>query len=136
MESGPVVQDIDRRKDSLEIIRRGREAVTDRREGSTAKYLQFEGAAAGIKVAAKTGTSEWGSVTSRKAHKNPDHSWLIGYAPAEQPVVAFAIFIHSGTSGGRACSGVAKKVLEAYFGKYGRTGHTGHATALAAPVDP
>ncbi len=128
-DGGPDVTDLDIRKDYLEVVRRGMEAVTDNREGSTAKWLQLEGASAGIKVAAKTGTSEWGTPASREAGVTPDHSWLLGYAPADRPVVAFAIFIHSGTGGGRACSPVAKKVLEAYFAKYGRDGHAASATA-------
>ncbi|HYE08252.1 MAG TPA: penicillin-binding transpeptidase domain-containing protein [Planctomycetota bacterium] len=127
-EGGPDVVDLDIRKDYLEVVRRGMEAVTDNRDGSTAKWLQLEGAAAGIKVAAKTGTSEWGSIASREKGETPDHSWLIGYAPADRPVVAFALFIHCGTGGGRACSPVAKKLLEAYFTKYGREGH---AAAMA-----
>ena len=37
--------------------------------------------------------------------------------------MAFACFIHSGTNGGPATSGVVKRVLETYFTKYGRAGH-------------
>lgn len=122
-EGGPAVKDLSIRQDYLDVVRRGMELVTDNREASTAKYLILEGAAAGIKVAAKTGTSEWGSRAGRESGRNPDHAWLIGYAPADNPVIAFAIFIHSGTSGGRACSPVAKKLLEAYFTRYGREGH-------------
>ena len=91
--------------------------------GGTARLLVLEGQAAGIKVAAKTGTAEWGSAESRAAGRTPDHAWMIGYAPADRPVVAFACFIHSGTFGGKACTPVIKRVLERYFAKYGRGGH-------------
>jgi len=114
----PEVQDLRIRADWLEDVRHGMEKVTA--PGGTAKYLNLSNASEGIQVAAKTGTSEWGN---QDPTRFPDHSWLIGYAPADEPRVAFAIFIHSGTSGGRACSGVAKQVLETYFGKYGRAGH-------------
>lgn len=114
----PEVVDLRVRADWLEDVRHGMEQVTA--PGGTAKYLNLSGAAEGIQVAAKTGTSEWGNTDPTRF---PDHAWLIGYAPADEPKVAFAIFIHSGTSGGRACSGVAKQVLETYFGKYGRAGH-------------
>jgi penicillin-binding protein 2 len=120
---GPVVQDLGIKGEYLRVVRQGMEKVTENSEGSTAKYLQLEGLSAGIKVAAKTGTSEWGTSASRASGKTPSHAWLIGYAPADAPVVAFAVFIHSGTSGGRACSPMAKRVLEAYFARYGKTGH-------------
>jgi penicillin-binding protein 2 len=116
----PEVVDLDIRADYLEDVRRGMEQVTA--PGGTAKYLSLSGPAEGIEVAAKTGTSEWGNPGDQS--RFPDHSWLIGYAPADNPKIAFAIFIHSGKSGGRASSPVAKKVLEAYFAKYGRAGHS------------
>ena len=119
----PVVQDLHIRQANLDELRRGMELVTDNVPGSTAKLLVLEGAAAGIKVAAKTGTAEWGSGASREAGRTPDHSWMAGYAPAHNPTVAFAIFIHSGTFGGQACTAIAKRVLERYFTKYGPGGH-------------
>lgn len=104
-----------------EEIRRGMEMVTDRTvPHATATHLVLEGPAASVRVAAKTGTSEWGN---KDQTRFPDHAWLIGYAPAQRPTVCFAIFIFGGTSGGRACSGVAKQVLETYFTRYGATGH-------------
>jgi len=116
---GPTVRDLHVRQEYLEEVRRGMRAVTDG-AGGTATYLQLGGDFRDISVAAKTGTSEWGNTDQIRF---PDHAQLIGYAPADNPTIAFAIFIHSGTSGGRACSGVAKHVLEAYFAKYGRHGH-------------
>jgi len=117
---GPEVRDLNIRAQYLEDVRHGMEAVTA--TGGTAKYLSLSGPAEGIEVGAKTGTSEWGNPGDQT--RWPDHAWLIGYAPADNPKIAFAIFIHSGKSGGRACSPVAKKVLEAYFAKYGREGHS------------
>ena len=119
----PVVTDLHIRKSHLDELRRGMEDVTANLQGATAKLLVLEGPAAGIKVAAKTGTAEWGSPASREAGRTPDHAWMVGYAPANNPTVAFAVFIHSGTSGGQATSGVVKKILERYFTKYGRAGH-------------
>lgn len=122
-DTGPVVTDLAVRAAFLDDVRSGMERVTANLPGATAKRLQLEGEAAGIKVAAKTGTAEWGSPESRAAGRTPDHGWLIGYAPADRPTVAFAVFIHSGTFGGKACVPVAKRVLERYFAKYGKEGH-------------
>lgn len=120
---GPVVSDLVIRAAHLEEVRRGMERVTASLPGATARRLQLEGAARGIKVAAKTGTAEWGTPESRASGRTEDHAWLIGYAPAERPTVAFAVFIWNGTFGGKACVPVAKRVLERYFAKYGREGH-------------
>jgi cell division protein FtsI/penicillin-binding protein 2 len=99
----------------LRCLRRGMERVCE--PDGTARWLVLQGDAAGIRVAAKTGTSQWGP----QNEKRPDNAWLIGYAPADKPQVAFAMLIHAvGTGGGRACSGVAKHVLERYFQKYPR----------------
>ncbi len=119
----PAVQDLHIRKDYLDGVRRGMELVTDNEEHATGKLLVLEGDAEGIKVAAKTGTSEWGTEAGRERGDNPDNAWMIGYAPAEHPVVAFACFIYCGTFGGAACTPVVKRELEAYFHKYGPGGH-------------
>ena len=119
----PEVVDLHIRKDYLAEVRHGMEMVTANLPHSTAKSLVLEGAAAGCKVAAKTGTSERGSPETRRNGTTPDNAWMIGYAPADNPTVAFACFIHSGTFGGQACTPVVKRILERYFAKYGRGGH-------------
>ncbi len=129
-DTGPVVTDLAIKAAYLDDVRNGMERVTANLPGATAKRLQLEGEATGIKVAAKTGTAEWGSPDSRAAGRTPDHAWLIGYAPAERPTVAFAVFIHSGTFGGKACVPIAKRVLERYFAKYGIEGHPAAGTPL------
>jgi penicillin-binding protein 2 len=127
---GPVVTDLKIRAAYLDDVRAGMERVTASLPGATAKRLQLEGEAAGIKVAAKTGTAEWGSRESRASGRTEDHAWLIGYAPADRPTVAFAVFIHSGTFGGKACVPIAKRILERYFAKYGRDGHPPAGTPI------
>jgi len=108
----------------LAAVRRGMEAVCE--PGGTASSLRLDVDGRDVAVAAKTGTSEWGSSETRAEGLTPDHAWLIGYAPVERPLVAFAIYVHAGTSGGRAGTGIAKQVLEDYFAKYpGPDGHRG-----------
>ena len=119
----PEVVDLHIKKEWLADVRHGMEMVTSNLDHSTARLLVLQGAATGIKVAAKTGTAEWGSALSRERGQTPDHAWMIGYAPADNPTVAFACFINSGTFGGQACTPVVKRILETYFAKYGRDGH-------------
>jgi len=102
--------------------------------------LQFLGFP--IDVCGKTGTAE-----------NPqgdDHAWFVGYAPYQNPQVAFAVLIEQGGHGGTACAPVARKVLEHFFGveperKPVRPGagadqqvtpQTSGAPAEPAPVEP
>ena len=125
----PEAKDLHIRKEWLADVREGMERVTANLDHSTAKLLVLQGKAAGIKVAAKTGTAEWGSAAQREAGLRPDHAWMIGYAPADNPTVAFACFIHAGTFGGQACTPVVKRVLETYFSKYGREGHAAEGGA-------
>ena len=51
------------------------------------------------------GTGEQGTDTN--------HAWFIGYAPADNPTIAFAVLVEYGGSGGAAAAGVAANVLEA-----------------------
>ena len=41
------------------------------------------------------------------------HAWLIGYAPADDPKIAFAVFVEYGYSGGVAAGSVADVLLQA-----------------------
>ena len=61
-----------------------------------------------IVVAGKTGTSE--------NEKEEDHSWFVGFAPADNPEIAVAIILENdGGSGGSTAAPVAKKIFESYF---------------------
>lgn len=42
----------------------------------------------------------------------PHHSWFMGYAPAENPQIAFAVLVEFGGSGGGAAGSVASKIVE------------------------
>ena len=46
------------------------------------------------------------------------HSWFVGYAPADHPTVAFAVFVEYGGSGGRGAGSVVPPMIEALV-KYG-----------------
>jgi penicillin-binding protein A len=61
----------------------------------------------GVSVAGKTGTAE-------SDDPNRNQAWFIGYAPAEDPVVAVAVVIEDTSStGGEAAAPVAATVMEA-----------------------
>jgi peptidoglycan glycosyltransferase len=61
----------------------------------------------GVQVAGKTGTAE---------NAANDHSWFIGFAPADHPKIAVAVFIkNGGRSGGDISAPIAKSVIQAYL---------------------
>jgi len=58
----------------------------------------------GVKVAGKTGTAE--------NETGENHSWFIGFAPADDPQIAVAVILESeGRSGGAAAAPIAREVI-------------------------
>jgi peptidoglycan glycosyltransferase len=63
----------------------------------------------GMQVAGKTGTAQVGDGVA-------DHNWFIGFAPADDPKIAVAVFIkNGGGTGGGIAAPIAHDVLQAYL---------------------
>ncbi|MGY1622388.1 peptidoglycan D,D-transpeptidase FtsI family protein [Geodermatophilus sp. SYSU D00965] len=61
----------------------------------------------GVTVAGKTGTAE---------NAGPDHNWFIGFAPADDPQIAVAVFVaNGGGTGGDVSAPIARQVMQAYL---------------------
>jgi penicillin-binding protein A len=61
----------------------------------------------GAQVAGKTGTAE---------NAGPDHNWFVGFAPADDPEIAVAVFVaNGGGTGGDVSAPIARDVLAAYL---------------------
>lgn len=66
----------------------------------------------GVTVAGKTGTAETGN-------DQPQHAWMIAFAPAEDPVIAVAAILEnggtqgSGAYGGTAVGPILRSVIQA-----------------------
>jgi peptidoglycan glycosyltransferase len=77
----------------------------------------------GVQVAGKTGTAEVGT----SGDDAPPHTWFTGFAPADDPQIAVAVFIKNGGQSGTEGTGtggdisapVAKKVMQAYLDAHG-----------------
>lgn len=59
-----------------------------------------------VSIAGKTGTAETGG-------GRPDHAWFAGYAPADEPRVAFVVVLEHGGSGGHVAGPVAHDFVQA-----------------------
>lgn len=88
-------------KNNIALIKEGmREAVTY----GSARYLNY----LDVSSAGKTGTAQWSSV------KN-NHAWYIGFAPYEEPKIAFVVLIEEGDEGSTVAVPVAYDILNWYF---------------------
>jgi penicillin-binding protein 2 len=60
-----------------------------------------------IQVAGKSGTAQ-----------NPHgeaHAWFIGYAPSDNPRIAFCVLVENGGSGGKVAAPIAREIIKNYF---------------------
>ncbi|WP_029430683.1 penicillin-binding protein 2 [Blastococcus sp. URHD0036] len=63
----------------------------------------------GVEVAGKTGTAQ-------VREGVPDHNWFIGFAPADDPEIAVAVFVaNGGGTGGDVSAPIARQVMQAYL---------------------
>jgi penicillin-binding protein 2 len=103
----------------LQLIHNGLLAVVNE-PGGTAGRARLPG----IKVAAKTGTTQVVSLNLARSFGDKsnipwqfrDHAIFVCYAPAEDPSIAVAVVMEHGGSGGADAAPVARYVLESYFG--------------------
>ena len=99
----------------LEIVRAGlRRVVADPRGTGHATI-----ALAGIAIAGKTGTAQAGNGTA-------DHAWFAGYAPADNPRVAFVVVLEHAGDAAATAGPIARRFVE-------RLGELGYLKNGAAP---
>jgi peptidoglycan glycosyltransferase len=92
---------------SPEVAAQLTEMMTSVVNNGTGKRARIDG----VQVAGKTGTAE---------NAGQDHSWFIGFAPADNPKIAVAVFVRNGgKSGGDISAPVAKTVIQAYLNGQG-----------------
>jgi penicillin-binding protein 2 len=88
----------------LAVIREALAGVTTAPIGTaTHRFLGMS-----IPVAGKTGTAE-------NPGREP-HSWFAGFAPADNPQIAFAVVVENAGEGSTVAAPMARQVVEAYFG--------------------
>jgi penicillin-binding protein 2 len=83
--------------------------LTVTHEEGTARGCRIDG----LSVAGKTGTAE-------NPHGNP-HSWFIGFAPAMEPAIAFAVLVEAGGHGSDAAVPIMRSLLRVWLGDAGDT---------------
>jgi len=112
-----VARVIDIKPRYLDIIRKSMLGVVTEQHG-TAHYpllglpWQVAGKTGTAQVIAKAQDDEQVSnITQQNRYK--DHAWFMGYAPYENPHIAFAVFVEHGGHGGSAAAPVAAAIVRA-----------------------
>ena len=114
-----VLRHVDVSPEDLKRVREGMYAVANK-PGGTA-YYRLRGLP--WTIAGKTGTAqvvgmsqddeeEKSKVPALDSHK--DHAWFMGYAPYENPQIAFAVFVEHGGHGGSAAGPVAAAIVREF----------------------
>ncbi|NQT91777.1 MAG: penicillin-binding protein 2, partial [Lentisphaerae bacterium] len=100
--TGELVADLGWHSDLLEVVRGGMHDVVNV-DGGTGKRARL----AGVAVAGKTGTAEYGLRAARKKH-----AWMIAYAPFADPRYVAVIVIEDAISGGFTAAPLMKKMMQ------------------------
>jgi len=101
---------------SLAVVKEGLALVVS---SGTGKACRIEG----LEICAKTGTAQVVKASSGKntyslEKAQRDHAWFAGFAPREDPKVAFVILVEHGGHGGDVAAKIARIGLEyLFFGK-------------------
>jgi len=117
---------------TLEVIREGLERVVT---SGTGKACHIPG----LTVCAKTGTAQVVEASAGKDTKLldktiRDHAWFAGFAPRENPQVAFVVLVEHGGHGGDVGARIARAGLEyLFFGK--KPGQEEGPAPSAAPLE-
>jgi penicillin-binding protein 2 len=101
----------------LDMMRRALIDVVEDESGTAYRARNKDG----VRVAGKTGTAQ---VVGRKGrteesssawYLDRSHGWFAGFAPADDPQVAFAVLVEHGGSGGASAAPIATSVMQQYF---------------------
>ena len=104
-EPGKIVRKIPIPQQHLEIVRGGMYDVINSAHGSGRRAR-----VPGIAIAGKTGTAEYGPRSARRKH-----TWMISFAPYDEPRLALAILVEDGVSGGRTVGPMIAETMRSFF---------------------
>jgi penicillin-binding protein 2 len=103
---------------AVETIKKGMWKVVNELGGTAYEYAHSEL----VEYAGKTGTAQVRSMHRRDDdeeltnwHPDRDHAWFAGFAPAENPEIAFVVLLEHGGSGGKNAAPIGKLIVESYF---------------------
>lgn len=111
VDEGEIVRRIPIPERDLRIVRGGMYDVINAERGSGRRAR-----VPGLSIAGKTGTAEYGPRSARRKH-----TWMIAFAPFEEPRLALAILVEDGDSGGRTVGPMIAETMRSYFPEHAET---------------
>jgi len=110
-----VIREVEVDEKHLKIIRKAMRDVVAEPKGTAHWVLNW----APWPIAGKTGTAQVVAMAqddeeesaTPELDRHKDHAWFMGYAPYDNPKVAFAIFVEHGGHGGSDAAPVAKTIV-------------------------
>lgn len=90
--------------DNAELLKKYMRSVVTKGTGKDSEVY-------GVQVSGKTGTAD------QDTGKKIPHSWYIGFAPYENPKIAFAIIVEEGGNDSYNATDMAGALMKSYFGK-------------------
>ncbi len=101
-EVGATLRPVGLQRSTVQALRAGLHKVVNEAGGTGYGPVRSDK----IVIAGKTGTAQ--------APPNDDHAWFSGFAPYDEPKIAFAVVIEHGGHGGASAGPVAKAIAEAW----------------------
>ncbi|HOI54634.1 MAG TPA: penicillin-binding transpeptidase domain-containing protein [Phycisphaerae bacterium] len=86
----------------MAVIRAGLTGVVNEEGGTGRRHAHSDL----VRIAGKTGTAQ-------VRRGVPPHAWFVGFAPAENPQIAFSVVFENGGGGGTVAGPVARQIAEA-----------------------
>lgn len=110
------------KKEVFDTVKEGMRLVVNGERGTA----RVSGRLPFVEMAGKTGTSQVMSFSAdqiyAKCEERPKHQrhhgWFIGYAPADNPEIAFGILAEHSCHGSSGAGPVAREIVRAYVAKY------------------
>ncbi|MFC1545891.1 penicillin-binding protein 2 [Pseudomonadota bacterium] len=110
-----IIREVEVDEKHLKIIQKAMRGVIAKPKGTAHWVLNW----APWPIAGKTGTAQVVAMaqddeeesTSPELDRHKDHAWFMGYAPYDDPKVAFAIFVEHGGHGGSDAAPIAKAII-------------------------
>ncbi len=110
--------EVDVPPEALSVVQRGMWKVVNQLGGTAYDYARSDL----LEYSGKTGTAQVKSMKRRDDdeglknwHPDRDHAWFAGFAPSENPEIAFVVLLEHGGSGGKHAGPVGRQIVEAYF---------------------
>ncbi len=88
-------------QENIQVIQDGLRRVVTQGSGQRLGTLPIE-------VSGKTGTAQWHPT-------KPPHAWFAGYAPTENPQIAFSILVEEGEEGSKIAVSIANDLLQWWY---------------------